>query len=79
MLICCYRYLDWLGKYNYEALIDEQVEMGGRDDAILREFASQREELNKQKERMKTLMSMIEGQCEKTKKIAIKLKESESK
>lgn len=65
--------MDWVGKFNSDALIDEQIEMGGKEELIIREVESQRQELEKQKEKMKALMSMIEEHCARTKRIARKL------
>jgi len=67
----------WLGKFDYESLKNEQLEMGGKEDLIVEEVFVQKEEIKKQKDRMKTVLSLLEEQSAMMAKIAQKLNVSE--
>ena len=68
-----FRFSDWIAKKNQEALKDEQKELGGNEEKMIREIAAQTKELSKQKEKMKSLISMIEEHAARTRQIAKKL------
>ena len=69
---CCYflRLMRWLGKYDSKVLQEEQLEMRGKEDLIMREIESNKESILKQKLKTKTILDALEKQLTKTKNIA---------
>jgi len=67
------RFFAWIGTYDYESLKDKQMEMGGKEEIIRRELENNREDLNKQKKRLKVLIDLLEDQMTTTRRIAEKL------
>ena len=37
LFVISFRFYNWIGKYDYESLKDEQLEMGGKEDLIAHE------------------------------------------
>ena len=77
LFVISFRFYNWIGKYDYESLKDEQLEMGGKVDLIANEVEAQKKEIKRQKDKMKTLIAMLEEQTAYTQKIAQKLKVSD--
>ena len=51
--------------------------MGGKEDLIVHEVEAQKKEMKRQKDKMKTLIAMLEEQTAYTQKIAQKLQVSD--
>ena len=68
-----FRGIEWLNELDSESMIEEQKDSAGLEENVREEVNLQKNQIVKQKRKMKDLVSLIETQRDKYKKMARKL------